>query len=209
VPSAPASASKTHPIVAAKKALRSAMAPRRAEAARRLGATAGEMLRDCFLAARVAIGATPAAAVSGYWPMGDEMDVRPLLTALAGLGHLCLLPVVPAPRQALVFRLWVPGDALEEGVFGTRHPGAGRPSLSPRIVLAPLLAFDRAGYRLGYGGGFYDRTLAGLRGFGGVTAVGVGFADQQVDSVPHEAHDQRLDWIVTEQGAIRPGGGPS
>ena len=191
-------------IVTAKKELRRNAALRRADAAARLGGEAGERLRDHFLAARQTIGAPPSAAVSGYWPMGDEIDVRPLLTALAGLGHLCLLPVVAAPRNPLVFRLWVPGDTLDEGVFGTRQPQTSRLALSPRIVLAPLLAFDRAGHRLGYGGGFYDRTIAGLRSYEGVTVVGVAFAEQEVDTVPHEAHDQRLDWIVTERGVVKP-----
>ncbi len=192
-------------IAAAKRELRQFGLRRRAEAAGRLGAAAGERLRDHFFAARAAIGALPNSPVSGFWPMGEEIDVRPLLTALAGLGYLCLLPVVPAPRQPLIFRLWTPGDELEAGVFGTRHPPAIRPSLTPRVVLAPLLAFDRTGHRLGYGGGFYDRTLAALRSYGGVTAVGVAFSEQEVDSVPHGPHDQRLDWIVTEQGVLQPG----
>ncbi len=190
-------------IAAAKRELRQAAFRRRAEAAGRLGADAGLALRDRFLGDRSTVGAMPNAPVAGYWPMGEEIDVRPLLTALAGLGYLCLLPVVVAPRLPLIFRLWSPGDALEEGVFATRHPPAIRPPLSPRVVLVPLLAFDRSGYRLGYGGGFYDRTLAALRSYGGVTAVGVAYADQEVDSVPHAAHDQRLDWIVTEQALLK------
>ena len=91
-------------------------------------------------------------------------------------------------------------DALEPGPIGTSHPTAARPEVTPAVVLAPLLAFDTAGYRLGYGGGYYDRTLAKLRAGGHrVLAVGIAYSFQQVEAVPHGADDQRLDWIVTEE----------
>ena len=100
----------------------------------------------------------PAPAVSGYWPMGDEFDVRPLMTRLCERGHVCALPVVVVRGEALKFRRWQPGDRLTEAGFGTHEPGAQAAVVVPEIVLAPLLAFDTAGRRLGYGGGFYDRT---------------------------------------------------
>ena len=145
----------------------------------------------------------PAPAVSGYWPMRDEFDVRPLMTRLAERGHVCALPVVVARGEALAFRRWRPGDALVAAGFGTREPGAEAAATVPDIVLAPLLAFDEAGRRLGYGGGYYDRTLAALRAAGRVLAVGVGYQAQRVDEVPFGDGDERLDWIVTEEQAIR------
>jgi 5-formyltetrahydrofolate cyclo-ligase len=102
-----------------------------------------------------------------------------------------------------VFRAWSPGDDLEPAAFNTQIPSADKPELTPGVVLAPLLAFDRRGYRLGYGGGFYDRTLDFLRNFGEVLAIGLAYAGQEVPVVPHDPNDKRLDWIVTEAAAIR------
>ena len=145
---------------------------------------------------------SPAPAVSGYWPMGDEFDVRPLMIRLSERGHVCALPVMVARGEALVFRHWRPGDRLIEAGFGTHEPGAQSAETVPDIVLAPLLAFDDAGRRLGYGGGFYDRTLRALRATRQVIAVGVGYQAQRVDQVPSGDGDEKLDWIVTEERAI-------
>jgi len=145
------------------------------------------------------------AAVSGYWPMRSELDPRPILTALSARGHPLCLPVVAGKARPLVFRAWHPGDALVAGGYGTQVPDAGQEVVVPHLLLVPLLAFDRAGYRLGYGGGFYDRTLAALRAAGPVVAVGLAFCAQEVDTVPHDATDARLDWIVTEAEAIEIG----
>jgi len=143
-------------------------------------------------------------AVSGYWPMADELDVRPLMAALAEAGHPLCLPVVAMRARPLIFRAWVPGETLVSGGFGTSIPAPGRPEVTPEVLIVPLLAFDAAGYRLGYGGGFYDRTLAVLKGHEpSVLAVGVAFAGQQVAAVPRGPRDQRLDWLVTETGAVR------
>jgi 5-formyltetrahydrofolate cyclo-ligase len=146
----------------------------------------------------------PPATISAYWPMGDELDVKPLLVALAAVGHVLGLPVMVARAQPLIFRRWQPGDVLFEGGFGTSIPGADQPELVPRILIVPLLAFDRGGYRLGYGGGYYDRTLAALRRAGVVTAIGVAYAGQEVANVPRGPGDQPLDAIVTERDAIQP-----
>ena len=143
------------------------------------------------------------AAVSAYWPMGEELDPRPLMHALHGRGHPIGLPVVVGHGRPLLFRHWEPGHELEKAAFNTRVPTADRPELRPAVLLVPLLAFDRAGYRLGYGGGFYDRTLAALGPAGEVTAIGLAFADQEVAEVPRDAYDRRLDWIVTEREAVR------
>ncbi|MFN3938437.1 MAG: 5-formyltetrahydrofolate cyclo-ligase [Gemmobacter sp.] len=138
--------------------------------------------------------------LAGYVAMRTEIDPSP---ALAGhTGPLCL-PVVVGAGRPLVFRRWEPGQPLVPGSFGTQIPEPG-PELVPEVLVVPLLAFDRAGFRLGYGGGFYDRTLAALRARGPVTAIGFAFAAQQMAAVPREATDQPLDLIVTEAELIRP-----
>ncbi len=141
--------------------------------------------------------------VSAYWPIGSEIDPRPLMVRLHGDGHPIALPVTPARGKPLVFRAWRPDDTLEAAGFGTREPLAFQAELTPRVLIVPLLAFDRAGYRLGYGGGYYDRTLARLRESGAVLAVGVAYAAQEVSRVPRDGGDQAVDWIVTEAESIR------
>ncbi len=138
--------------------------------------------------------------LSGYMPMRTEIDP---LGAMAGHeGRVCV-PVIPGRAQPLRFREWRPGCAMEAGAFGALIP-AGGDWLEPEVLIVPLLAFDARGYRLGYGGGFYDRTLEGLRGrgrgVGRVLAIGFAFAAQEVAEVPIDATDQRLDMMVTEQG---------
>jgi len=164
---------------------------------------AGRRILANFLTIADDAGARPGAAVSAYWPVGDEVDVRPLLSHLHGVGAECLLPVVVAPGRPLVFRRWRPGLPLDAGPLGTLQPAADAEAAAPAVLLVPLLAFDRRGYRLGQGGGYYDRTLSGLRDGGRVAAIGVGWSCQEVDDVPHGPTDARLDWIVTEQTAFR------
>lgn len=141
------------------------------------------------------------AIVSGFWPIKDEIDIRPLMADLQGEGCRLALPVVQGRGQRLSFRAWQPGDALESGVFGTLQPAAGCETVEPDVLLVPLLACDAEGWRLGYGGGFYDRTLEDLRRRRKVTAIGVGFDLQFVPEVPHGADDQRLDWLLTDRRA--------
>lgn len=142
--------------------------------------------------------------IAGYHPKGDEVDVLPSLSVLAAAGHATALPVVTGRAWPLVFRLWRPGHPLVPGAFRIMEPMGDAPLVQPDIVLVPLLAFDKQGYRLGYGGGFYDRTLEVLRAEAPTLAVGIGYAGQGVDKLPIDAYDQKLDWIVTEQGAWRP-----
>ncbi len=142
------------------------------------------------------------ASVSAFWPMGDEIDVRPTMRRLDAAGYPILLPVMVAKATPLMFRRWRPDTVLVDGGFGTSMPPADAPEGTPDVLLVPLLSFDRRGYRLGYGGGFYDRTLEALAARG-ILAVGVGFADQEVDAVPRDAHDWRLDGMVTEREIIR------
>ena len=143
---------------------------------------------------------TPA-TVSGFWPIREEIDIRPLMIELFNGGCQMALPVVQGRGQPLLFRAWRPGDPLEQGVFGTLQPPSTRETLEPDALIVPLLACDGEGWRLGYGGGFYDRTLAGLRRRRPVTAVGVGFDGQLVGQVPYGPDDQRLDWMLTDKRA--------
>lgn len=134
--------------------------------------------------------------LSGYMPMRTEIDPLPAMAAHQGpVG----VPVIIGKGQPLRFREWSPGCRLIEGAFKALIPEEGA-WVEPQVLIVPLLAFDARGYRLGYGGGFYDRTLEGLRAKGPVLAVGFAFAAQEVDEVPTEPTDQRLDAIVTEKG---------
>ena len=144
----------------------------------------------------------PGSVVAGYWPLPDEADIRALMSALADGGCEIALPVVLGPGEPLEFRKYVAGDDLRDAAFGTKVPAPGQPVLRPDIVIVPMLAFDAQGYRLGFGKGYYDRTLARLRapgaGVAAPLAVGVAFDSGRLDAVPHDRFDQRLDWIVTE-----------
>lgn len=139
--------------------------------------------------------------VAFCWPVKHEPDVREALAAWRRQGGRAALPVVVAENQPLAFRDWRPDSPLLPDRYGIPTPTEGE-WLQPEAILLPLNAFDAAGYRLGYGGGYFDRTLAALTPR--PLAVGVGFEINRVDSIRPEAHDQRLDWIVTEQGAFRP-----
>lgn len=141
--------------------------------------------------------------VSGYWPMGEEIDPRPLMEALVERGHPCCLPVTLERGLPLLFRAWTPETELQPAGFGTRVPPDEAPQLEPDLLIVPLLAFDPDGYRLGYGGGYYDVTLAALRRHKRIVAAGVAYALQEVEALPREPHDQPLDWIVTERAARR------
>ncbi|NVN03437.1 MULTISPECIES: 5-formyltetrahydrofolate cyclo-ligase [Asaia] len=127
------------------------------------------------------------------WPLPGEADLRPLCVLLAEAGRAVLLPETTPKGQPLIFRHWRPEGTMLEGRFGTMHPDGEVDR--PDTLLVPLLAFDRSGNRLGYGGGYYDRTLAGLR----CRSIGFAFAWQEVAQVPLGAYDQPLDWIVTEK----------
>ncbi len=139
------------------------------------------------------------AAVAGYWPIRGEIDPRPLMGVLHCRGYRCGLCVVENPGKPLVFRSWHPSMKLVSGPFGTSIPPKGTANLVPEFILVPLLAFDDSGYRLGYGGGFYDMSLASLRAnTKSPIAVGLAYEGQVISSVPHDSLDQRLDWVITE-----------
>lgn len=147
----------------------------------------------------------PGSTVSGFLPFRSEVDVTGLLAVLADAGMITALPVVTGNHKPLQFRVWRQGDALESGAFGIDVPKSSAATVQPDVLLVPLLAFDKTGYRLGYGGGFYDRTIAELRQTGGVISVGVAFSEQQVEHVVRGPYDQPVDWILTEQGALKCG----
>ncbi|HEY0331240.1 MAG TPA: 5-formyltetrahydrofolate cyclo-ligase [Rhodopseudomonas sp.] len=144
----------------------------------------------------------PGDVVAGYFPLRNEFDPRPLLQAMAAHGALLALPAIVAPDRPLAFRAWRPDDVLPCGQFGIPEPAVAAESVVPSIVLVPLAAFDRAGHRIGYGGGYYDRSLEALRRQAAVTAIGLGFAVQEIPLVPALAHDARLDLVLTEAETI-------
>lgn len=185
-------------IPARKRDLRVLARRNRARLSPRTREAAACSVRDLLLA-RLPVG--QGSAVGGYWAMGNELDLSPTLTALAARGQRCALPSVVGRDAPLEFREWMPGDRLVRAGFGTSEPEPDRPVLRPAILLVPLLAFDTRGCRLGYGGGFYDRTLAALRDAAGrVFAIGVAFAAQEMEEVPVECFDQPLDAVATEGG---------
>lgn len=135
------------------------------------------------------------ATVAGYRAHRDEADPALLLEALARSGAHIAFPRVTAKDAALEFHRIPDGEILQPGAFGIHEPLDHWPRVRPDILLVPLLAYDDQGYRLGYGGGYYDRTLAALPG---TRAVGIAYAGQRVDFLPHDAHDCRLDALLTE-----------
>ncbi len=148
---------------------------------------AAHVLRDC--------PPPDGAVVAGFWPLAGEIDIRPLLVALHERGHVLCLPETPPLGRPLIFRRWRPGDPLVRGLFKTQHP-VGE-IVIPEFILVPLLAFDARGNRLGYGGGYYDRTLAALPNS---FRLGCGFAAQEIDTVPVGIGDEKMNGIVTEKG---------
>lgn len=145
----------------------------------------------------------PGAIVSGFAAIRDEINPSDLMLWLHAEGFRLALPVMVGKGQALVMRAWTPGDAMEAAAWGIAEPMADKPEVEPDVVLVPLLAFDANGFRLGYGGGFYDRTLAKLRAKKKVVAVGLAYDELKVDAVPIESYDQRLDWVLTPSGPLR------
>jgi 5-formyltetrahydrofolate cyclo-ligase len=196
---APTLQEDTPPILDHEKTRLRAEAKRRRAAAALGAPAAGETVRDRVLAS---VPLPEGAAVSAYWPKGDELDPRPLMRALHARGHIIGLPLVVASGAPLRFRRWAPGDRLEPAGFGLRVPSADKAEVTPGVLFVPLLAFDRAGDRLGYGGGFYDRTLAALRVRGKTLAIGLAYAGQEVPAVPRGKSDMRLDAIVTDGETI-------
>ncbi|MFC3695090.1 5-formyltetrahydrofolate cyclo-ligase [Chenggangzhangella methanolivorans] len=186
--------------VAARKAVvrKAALAARaaigeaeRAAAGRAIAALGGEIVAD-----------ERPACVSLFFPVKGEIDMLPLARKLSAAGVPLCLPVIVAKGEPLVFRRWRPGDVLEDRPFGLKEPPDSAAEVEPDLLFAPLSAFDRQGGRIGYGGGFYDRTLEKLRAKGAALAIGVAFAAQEVEDVPVAEHDQRIDFVLTENGIL-------
>ncbi|HVV39518.1 MAG TPA: 5-formyltetrahydrofolate cyclo-ligase [Nitrobacter sp.] len=155
------------------------------------------------LAARMpSLDVTPSMVVAGYSPIRSEIDPVQAMQTLAARGATLALPAMSARNAALTFRLWTPGEALTRGPLGIPEPAAAALAVHPDIVLVPLAAFDRAGHRIGYGGGYYDRTLARLRQMKPIIAIGVAFAVQEIPQIPADVHDARLDFVLTETSLL-------
>jgi 5-formyltetrahydrofolate cyclo-ligase len=148
-------------------------------------------------------GLPPIAVAAGYHAVGAEMNPWPALRRLGRLGARVALPVALAVDAPLVFRAWRADQPLTVDAAGVPSPGEDAETLAPQLVIVPLLAFDRQGYRLGQGGGYYDRTLGALRRTGPLLAIGLAYAGQEIDQVPREPHDEPLDAILTETGYHR------
>lgn len=138
--------------------------------------------------------------VSAYLAIGSELDPAFLSLELRRRGAIIALPVIIAKAAPLEFRAWQPGDLLREREWGIREPGPACLVVSPDIVLVPLLSIDSAGNRLGYGGGYYDRTLGGHKGMRPWITIGVAYASQVIDAVPIDAYDMALDFLLTPKG---------
>jgi 5-formyltetrahydrofolate cyclo-ligase len=184
------------------------------EAAKAELRVAAQMLRDALSAeerkaAAEAIAArkfplaiAPGTIVSGFMPLKSEINPLPLLQKLAEAGARLALPAIAGRGKPLIMRAWEFGAPLDRGQWGIREPKADAPEVDPDILLVPLLAFDRAGYRLGYGAGYYDMTIHRLRALKPVTAVGIAFAAQEVPKIPTTPRDERLDLVLTEREVI-------
>lgn len=151
------------------------------------------------------IGPVAGLTISAYWPIRGEPNLRRFLEGVAERGGACALPVVIAPRQPVEFRAWAPGDRLVRGVWDIPVPGDDAPVVLPDVVIAPVVGFDRAGYRLGFGGGFYDRTLAAFPAR--PRFLGVGYSFAAIPTIFPQWHDIPLDAVITERGVAEPEAG--
>lgn len=155
---------------------------------------AGKAILDQLIAAAI----IPSDAIIGsYWPVKSEVDVRPLLTYFYKRGHTCALPFVQAQNKPLLFREWSPGNLLISGIYNILTPDETAPLVTPTVLFIPVLGFDRQGHRLGHGEGYYDRTLEQLRAKNPLIAIGIAFDCQEVESIPYESFDQRMNYILT------------
>jgi len=179
-----------------KQRLRRRMKAVREEAARADPYAAQRLLEHYPQGAWPSIGEV----VAAYHPLPGEIDPLPLLAMFACEGASTALPVAE-PDRSLTFRAWKPGDPLARGLFGVDTPTEDADIVAPDFVLAPMLAFDARGRRLGYGAGFYDRALERLRAERPVTVIGLAYEAQRVRRVPTRPHDQKMDWILTERAA--------
>jgi 5-formyltetrahydrofolate cyclo-ligase len=184
-------------IAAEKAALRRIMRARRAALVPEVRAVASLAVRDQLMAWLASMPVACEGMISGYWPIRDELDPRPAMQALAERGYRLSLPVSIGRGEPLAFRAWAPSEPLAPDIMGIEAPLPSAPAVTPALLLVPMLAFDPACRRLGYGAGFYDRTLAALRRAGATIAVGLALSEQEVDRVPIGPDDAPLDAVVT------------
>jgi 5-formyltetrahydrofolate cyclo-ligase len=182
-------------IEAAKVVLRAHAHKRRAAISPDMRAEAAKAACNHFFSG---ILMDPGAIVAAYWRIRDELDCQPILLRLMESGQPVCLPVVLGDTEPLEMRLWEESAPLYPSGFGTLAPDELAPKVEPDVVLVPLLGFDKHGTRLGYGGGYYDRTLASLGKK--PKLVGLAFATQEIDEIPRDGHDVPLDAVVTETG---------
>ena len=199
MPSEPDQAS----VAEAKRALRKRLRALRLVADQKEGPDAALAVIRHVLPRVSELGLGTGAVAAGYWPILTEIDVRPLLARLDERGVTCALPCIEDGRPELVFRRWRPTEDLVAGVHDTRQPDPSAPEVVPRVLFVPMLAVDRDGHRLGYGRGWYDRTLGALRRCGRPVAIAIGFGVQLWDRVPFAEGDAPVDWILTERALER------
>lgn len=152
------------------------------------------------------IGDVAGLTVSTYWPFRGEPDLRPWMKAVIARGGRCALPVVVERGAPMVFRAWTPGARLEHGIWNIPIPADG-PEIDPDVVIAPVVGFDPSCYRLGYGGGFFDRTLAAREPR--PRAIGIGYATAALATIYPQPHDIPMTAIVTQDGIMEPALGPA
>ncbi|MCW9034484.1 MAG: 5-formyltetrahydrofolate cyclo-ligase [Rhodospirillales bacterium] len=195
---------QTSSIDVNKKKLRQELLARRVIAKKELGEKASEdFAENLFQFLRTNSLLKTENVLAAYWPIKSEISTESFLQKVFQHNIRCSLPVVEEADQALSFRSWTPDTKLVCGKFGVLTPPEYNGILLPKIIIVPLVGFDMSGARLGYGGGYYDRTLELLRRNEDILAFGAGFSCQQVEKVPTGPFDQKLDGVVTEEGAIK------
>jgi 5-formyltetrahydrofolate cyclo-ligase len=187
-----------HAPVTAKSELRRQVLARRDAIPHEARATAAHVVAAMPFPVEV----PPGTIVSGFSPLKSEINPVPLMRRLADRGAKLALPVVVGRGQPLIMRAWSFGEPLASGVWGIREPKPQAPEVLPDILIVPLAAFDRAGYRIGYGAGYFDMTLHRLRSLKPIVAVGLAFAVQEIPAVPTTPRDARLDLVLTEREVI-------
>jgi len=193
------------PSVTSSTCIQDSKAALRREATARRDALPAELRQaaaETIAARAFPLPLAPGTIVSGFMPMKSEINPLPLLRSLAQAGAMLALPVVSGRGKPLIVRAWQWGEPLNAGVWDIREPKPDAKQVDPDILLVPLLAFDRLGFRLGYGGGYYDLTIAGLRARKTITAVGIALSAQEVAQVPTTPRDARLDLVLTEREVI-------
>jgi 5-formyltetrahydrofolate cyclo-ligase len=186
------------PAVVEKAALRSAALEKRDAMSAQARAAAAETIAARPFPVPMPTGTT----VAGFSAIRSEINPMPLLRRLAAAGARLALPAIVARRAPLAFRAFAFGQELDRGQWGIREPKRDAPEVHPDILLVPLAAFDRRGFRIGYGAGYYDLSINALRAIKPITAVGLAFAMQEIGAVPVLPHDARLDLVLTEHEVI-------